>query len=151
MGHWRKAETGSQRHQRVMAQVPARISTVDAERDPDTGKLFFRSTETTTANLSRGGAFVHSWEPLAPGRRVVINFELPTGAEIQVVGRVAWTRRELRLGDTQELQPPGYGVEFVGGTAAEVAALDTYLNSPHTWSPPETTGASLAQSSSAYS
>jgi hypothetical protein len=129
MGQWRQAQTGTQRYTRVRASVPVRISTVDAERDPDTGKLFFRSTETTTANLSRGGAYVHSWEPLAAGRSVVMSIDLPSGQEIQVVARVAWTRRELRQADSQELQTPGYGLEFIGGTSAELAALDAFLSS----------------------
>lgn len=128
MGQWRQAETGTQRHTRVTASVPVRVSTVDAERDPDTGKLFFRSTETTTANLSRGGAYVHSWEPLAAGRSVVVAIDLPNGQEIQVVARVAWTRRELRQAKSLELEAPGYGLEFVGGTSAELAALDAFLS-----------------------
>ena len=127
MGQWRTAENGIQRHTRVVTSVPIRISTVDPERDPDTGKLFFRSTEATTANLSRGGAYVHSWEPLIPGRRVVAAIDLPSGREIQVVARVAWTRRELRQAETNELQAPGYGLEFTGGTSTELAALESLL------------------------
>ncbi len=71
MGQWRQAERGPQRFPRVATAVPVRVSTVDPETDPNDGKLFFRSSEETTANLSRGGAFVRSWEPLAAGRRVV--------------------------------------------------------------------------------
>lgn len=127
MGHWRQAKTGTQKHTRIMTSVPVRIATVDAERDPDTGKLFFRSSETTTANLSHGGAFVHSWEPLNAGRRVIVSIELSTGQEIQVVARVAWTRRELRQAESNELEAPGYGLEFIGGSSAELAALDAFL------------------------
>ncbi len=127
MGQWRQATTGTQRHARIMTSVPVRISTVDAERDPDTGKLFFRSTETTTANLSLGGAYVHSWEPLTAGRRVIVSIDLPDGQEIQVVARVAWTRRELRQAEANKIEEPGYGLEFIGGSRAELAALDAFV------------------------
>jgi hypothetical protein len=129
MGQWRKAQADSQKHPRVSMAVPVRITTVDAEIDPNTGKAFFRSDEATTANLSRGGAYVRSWEPLASGRRVVVTIALPQGAELQLVGRVAWTRRELRPEAMQGIEAPGYGVEFVGGSSAELAALERHLMS----------------------
>ena len=127
MGQWRQTQPGSQKFPRVATAVPVRITTVDPEIDPDTGRSFFRSAEETTANLSRGGAFVHSWEPLAPGRRVVIVIDLPDQGELQLVGQVAWTRRELRPSSPGELQQPGYGIEFTSGSAGERAALDRFL------------------------
>ncbi len=64
--------------------MPVRISTVDPEIDPDTAQFpSSAATEATTANLSRGGVFVHSWEPLAAGRRVIVALDLPAGGEIQ--------------------------------------------------------------------
>ena len=127
MGQWRKAQTGLQRFPRVEKAVPVRITTVDPEVDPDTGATFFRSAEETTANLSRGGAYVASWEPLAAGRRVILAIDVPDRGELQLVGRVAWTRRELRPESGRELTTPGYGIEFVGASLAELAALDRYL------------------------
>ena len=133
MGQWRQPKTGSQRFPRVSAHVPVRVSTVDPESDPDTGKLFYRSVEETTANLSRGGAFVHSWEPLAAGRRVVVEIDLPehpdrcTAQNLQLVGRVAWTRRRLQPSRTVLDEAPGYGIAFLGGSKAELARLDRYL------------------------
>ncbi|HPG28467.1 MAG TPA: PilZ domain-containing protein, partial [Myxococcota bacterium] len=91
----------------------------------DDDRLFFRSAEETTANLSRGGAFVRSWEPLAAGRRVVVTIDLSRDEELQLVGRVVWTRR--RLGPGQD-EAPGYGVEFLQPTAAERSALDALLS-----------------------
>jgi Tfp pilus assembly protein PilZ len=127
MGHWRKPQTGLQKFPRVATSVPVRITTVDPEVDPDTGRTFFRSADETTANLSRGGAYVRSWEPLASGRRVVLTIELPDRGELQLVGRVAWTRRELRPEAGDRLEAPGYGVEFADASTAELAALDRYL------------------------
>jgi len=127
MGQWRRAQSGLQRFQRVATVVPVRVSTVEPETDPDTGKTFFRSAEETTANLSRGGAYLRSWEPLAAGRRVIITIALPKAEELQLVGRVAWTRRALHPNGADEIEAPGYGVEFVGGSSRELAALDRYL------------------------
>ena len=127
MGQWRQADTGLQKFPRVATAVPVRISTVDAEIDPATGRSFFRSAEETTANLSRGGAYVRSWEPLSAGRRVVITVDLPQEGELQLVGRVVWTRRTLQPSKTGELEPAGYGVELVAGAADELDALDRYL------------------------
>jgi Tfp pilus assembly protein PilZ len=127
MGQWRQAKTESQRFPRFSAHVPVRVSTIDPEHDPDTGDLFYRSTEESTANLSRGGAFVHSWEPLAAGRKVVIEITLPGGPSLQLVGQVAWTRRKLQPAQRSRHAEPGYGVEFKGGSKAELATLERVL------------------------
>jgi hypothetical protein len=127
MGHWRQANTGLQRYPRVAISVPIRISTVDPERDPNTGKLFFRSVEESTANLSRGGAYLRSWEPLEAGRRVIVAIDLSSGEELQLTGRVVWTRRELRPDQTQDVEAPGYGVEFYGSSVRELASLDDLI------------------------
>jgi Tfp pilus assembly protein PilZ len=131
MGQWRKANTGLQKFPRVTAAVPVRVSTVDAEIDPDTGKTFFRTAEESAANLSRGGAFVHSWEPLTSGRRVVLTIDLPEDGELQLVGRVVWTRREMQsspVGEPISPAAPGYGIEFAGGSGAELEILARFLN-----------------------
>ncbi|GEM_PF-1476540 len=132
MGQWRQAQTGLQKFPRVATAIPIRIATVDAETDPSTGRTFFRDAEETTANLSRGGAYIRSWEPLAAGRRVVITIDLRSerGAiqALQLVGEVVWTRRGIKPAKSGELEPAGYGVEFVGGSRVELEALDRYLN-----------------------
>ena len=86
------------------------------------------TTEATTANLSRGGVFVHSWEPLAAGRRVIVALDLPTGGELSLVGRVAWTRRKLTPPAGELVESPGYGIEFVGGSRADQAAIQRILD-----------------------
>ncbi len=128
MGEWRTAEAGLERPPRIRATVPVRISTVDAEVDPTTGRLFFRSAEETTANLSRGGAYVESWEPLEAGRRIVVDIELPHDRKLQLVGQVAWTQRRIRAHGAGAWQAPGYGIQFTGASAAELARLDRYLD-----------------------
>ena len=155
MGQWRRAGPGPgpQKHPRVSARMPVRISTVHPESDPDTGESFYRIVEETTADLSRGGAFVDSWEPLESGRQVLVEIDLPDGPPLQIVARVAWTRRQLcadslrRIGGDssneasrrQANEPggtatgpgPGYGLEFIGGSRTDLARLDTHLKSIH--------------------
>lgn len=129
MGEWRKTKTtGVQLHPRIEATVDVRVSTVDPEVDPNTGQLFFRSAEETTANLSRSGAFVRSWEPLGAGRRVLIGFELPGEGRLELMARVVWTQRELRGSPASQLAEPGFGVQFVDATRLELARLDRYLD-----------------------
>jgi len=131
MGQWRQPATGLQQFPRVATAVPVRVSTVDPEVDPTTGRAFFRTAEETTANLSRGGAYVRTWEPLAAGRRVVLTLDLSErqngSQELQLVGQVVWTRRELTAGAGSGLEQPGYGVEFIEGSRFELDALAAHL------------------------
>jgi hypothetical protein len=129
MGQWRQANTGLQRHPRVATSVPVRISTIDPETDLNTGKLFFRSAEETIANLSRGGAYFRSWELLEAGRRVIVAIDLPSGEELQLTGRVVWTCRKLRPAQTKDIEAPGYGIEFLGGSRRELHSLDRLIAS----------------------
>ena len=128
MSGWRQARTAQQKFPRRETRVPVYVSTVDPEVDPDTGVPFYRATEASTANLSRGGVFVHSWEPLAAGRRVIVALELPTGGEIQLVGQVVWTRRKLTPRAGRPVEAPGYGIEFVSQSRAEEAAIQQILD-----------------------
>jgi len=136
MSGWRQARTAQQKFPRQATRVAVRISTVDPEIDPDTGEAFFRSLEATTANLSRGGAFVHSWEPLAAGRRVIVALDLPSGGELSLDGQVVWTQRRLESRVPGILETPGYGIEFKG-SRAEQAAIQQILDADPAHSAPE--------------
>ena len=115
-----------QRYQRVSVQLPVRISTIDAELDRETGEPYFRSSEETCANVSRGGAFVATPEPVAPGRRLLIELELPSGESVQTIARVAWSKTQLAESDGDA--SGGIGVEFLGGSPEHLAALDRYVS-----------------------
>lgn len=111
-------------HRRIAASIPVRISTIESLRDPWTGKPYFRASQETCANVSRGGAFVRTTELLDPGRRVLLELQLPNGSQVEAVGRVAWTRRALSSGTDPD---SGVGVEFLGGASDALAALDDFL------------------------
>ena len=73
-----------QRYRRVQVSVGIRISTIDPETDPATGRPYFRTSEETCANVSRGGAYVETTEAISPGRRLLLEIELPGGASLDV-------------------------------------------------------------------
>jgi Tfp pilus assembly protein PilZ len=122
-------DRSERRHQRVKASIDVRISTIEPERDPWTGRPFFRALHETCVNLSRGGAFVRTTEPLRPGRRLLVELQLPNGKPLETIGRVAWTRHTLEPGATaqERRKGAGIGVEFLGGASNQFRALDEYI------------------------
>lgn len=114
------------RHRRITAQIPVRISTIEPERDPWTGRPFFRATEETCANVSYGGAFVRTGEPLVPGRRVLVELQLPSGGPVEAIGRVAWTKHVLAP-DARDRET-GVGIEFLGGVRDQIEELRTFID-----------------------
>jgi Tfp pilus assembly protein PilZ len=120
------SHTKRRRHRRVAAEVPVRISTIEPERDPFTGRPFFRASHETCANVSRGGAFVHTSEPLNPGRRLLVEVHIPGSEPVEAIGRVAWTKRILAPNASDP--ESGIGIEFIGGAADHFATLDSYID-----------------------
>lgn len=117
--------SGQRRHRRVDARLPVRISTLEPERDPWTGRPFFRASQETCGNVSRGGVFVRTAEPLTPGRRILLEFELPDGHALEAIGRVAWTRRVLA--PLERDSDAGIGIEFLGGPSDAFSALEAWI------------------------
>ncbi len=114
------------RHPRIQASLPVRISTIEPERDPWTGRPFFRASQETCANVSRGGAFVQTSEPLTPGRRILVELKLPNGAPLEAIGRVAWTKRVMTPHERNH--DAGVGIEFLGGVAEHFSALQEFID-----------------------
>jgi uncharacterized protein (TIGR02266 family) len=113
------------RHPRINATLGVRISTIEPERDPWSGKAFFRATQETCGNLSCGGAFVQTAEPLAPGRRVLLELKLPDGSPLEAIGRVAWTKRVMTPHERD--REAGIGVEFIGAAPDQFSALEDFI------------------------
>lgn len=57
-------------------------------------------------DVSTGGVFVATYQPLAEGTKVLLHFVLPDGHAVSAEGVVRWTRRG------NEEAPPGMGVAF---------------------------------------
>jgi hypothetical protein len=111
------------RYPRVTVELPIRLSTIDPEIDPWSGRPFFRSCEETVADVSRGGARVRSDEPLGAGRRLLLEMDLPDGRLFEAIARVAWSRLDPAASTTY-----GLGLEFLGGTPDHLARLDRFLH-----------------------
>ncbi len=120
-------EKDQRRHERIDTSLPVRVSTIEADRDPWTGRPYFRTSQEMCANLSRGGAFVRTGELLEPGKRVLLEISLPNGSQVEAIGRVAWTKRALEP-RSSELDT-GVGIEFIGGSASQLMALEDYVES----------------------
>ena len=114
------------RFERVRADIPVRISTIEPDRDPLTGRRYFRASQERCANLSRGGVFVHTHELLDPGRRVLVELSLPDGGQVEAIGRVAWTQYSMRNGSSKDLDC-GVGIEFLGGATEQLSALEEFV------------------------
>lgn len=111
------------RHRRIAFDAPIRLSTIDPEIDPHTGRPFFRAWEDHCTNVSRGGVLVHTKEALAPGRRVLIEVELPEGPRLEAMARVAWRGPAEDDPDALDL-----GIEFMGGRADQMSRLEKLLD-----------------------
>jgi len=106
-------------------RTAVRLSTIDPETDPSTGRRYFRTSEETCADVSRGGAYVETDEALSTGRRVLLEIDLPEGAPLQTVGRIAWTNTALKPADPTER--PGMGIEFVGALPEELDRIERFV------------------------
>ncbi|MCP4036013.1 MAG: PilZ domain-containing protein [bacterium] len=122
-------ERAKQEHRRVSVRVPIRISTIDPDKDPKTGKLYFFTSEELSANISRGGAFVATPEDIDPGRRVLVEIDIPNGSNIQTLGRVVWKRVGTGAGqaETSPRARSGIGIQFMGGRPELLNELDRYI------------------------
>jgi hypothetical protein len=113
------------RHERVRADIPVRISTIEPDLDPLTGRPYFRMSLERCANLSRGGAFIQTDELLDPGRRVLVELSLPDGAHVEAIARVAWSQHALS--DPRGELGCGVGIEFLGGAAEQFSVLEAFV------------------------
>ncbi|HLG16765.1 MAG TPA: PilZ domain-containing protein [Blastocatellia bacterium] len=68
------------------------------------------------ANISTGGLFITTEEPLRTGTRMVVRFELPNKHRVIAVSRVCYTRKGL-----------GLGVEFLSLDEEDRQEIDAYI------------------------
>jgi hypothetical protein len=113
------------RHRRVEARLPLRISTIEPELDPWTGRPFFRASHETCANVSRGGLLLRTYEPIDQGRRLLLELQLPGELPVEAIGRVAWSKKVLAPGTLQV--EAEMGVEFLGGSGEQLSRLADFV------------------------
>jgi len=98
------------------------------ERAPITTQVEFELTNSSSgpsrvrrhmANVSSGGLFITTEEPIRAGTRMVVRFELPGNKHrVIAVSRVAYVRKGL-----------GLGVEFVSLDDEDREEIETYIAS----------------------
>jgi uncharacterized protein (TIGR02266 family) len=71
-------------------------------------------------DVSRGGVFVATFDPLPTGTQLTLFFLLPSGINVEAPGTVRWTR----AGTAHE--PPGMGVAFEALAKAACAAIAAF-------------------------
>lgn len=125
-------DAAARRDRRVAVEMDVRISTIDPERDPVTGRPYYRTSQETCANVSSGGAFVLTRELVRPGRRLLVELDVPGGPRLQTVARVAWSRataaNSALTASRQDPDECGIGLEFERSSSESWRALDDFLD-----------------------
>lgn len=95
------------------------------ERIKKNFKTEVRSTEHMTfssvVDLSKGGIFISTPEPLGVGSEVRLSLIIPGGGEVELNGIVKWARND----ETSE-DRAGMGIEFVNISDVEKDKLETF-------------------------
>ena len=99
-------------HTRVDKKIKSEIHTPDG------------MTYSTSLDISNGGIFISTPEPIAEGSDVELSLQIPGGKEINVKGIVRWRREE---GD--KAKRAGMGIEFIGATESEIEKLKKAIGS----------------------
>lgn len=79
-----------------------KTKTIKTEVHTEEGMTF-----SSTADISEGGIFITTPEPIPEGEQVTMTLHFPDGEEIEVSGAVKWNR------DESEESRAGMGVEFI--------------------------------------
>lgn len=76
----------------------------------------------STVDLSKGGIFISTPEPLGSGSEVSMSIHIPGHGEIDVKGIVKWVRA-----DETETEKAGMGIEFIDVDSELKKKLDDYV------------------------
>ncbi len=95
------------------------------ERAPMTAQVEYELTNSSSgpsrvrrnmANISTGGLFISTDEPIRAGTRMVVRFELPNKHRVIAVSRVCYTKKGQ-----------GLGVEFLSLDDEDREEIETYI------------------------
>ncbi|MBW1729399.1 MAG: TIGR02266 family protein [Deltaproteobacteria bacterium] len=102
---------------RSEARIPKALSLIFKDRDS-----FVRAY---TGNISTGGLFIKTENPLRPGRQFLLKLQLPGLKEpLQIQCEVVWARK--REGGASD-KPPGMGVKFCEISEKDYQLLKQYV------------------------
>jgi len=74
-------------------------------------------------NISEGGIFIATHDPLPMGEVVQLSFKLPSGHAVEVNGEVRWIRDAHVMGDAS----PGMGLKFNDLVEEDRIAIENFL------------------------
>lgn len=103
------------------------------ERAPILAQVEFELTNSSSgpsrvrrhmANISLGGMFISTEEPIRIGTRMVVRFELPNKHRVIAVSRVCYTKKGTSTG-----QGMGLGVEFLNLDDEDREEIEAYIAS----------------------
>ena len=76
----------------------------------------------STVDLSKGGIFISTPEPLSNGSEVSMSIHIPGQGEVEVKGIVRWVRE-----DETDSEKAGMGIEFVNVSGDLKKKLDEFI------------------------
>jgi uncharacterized protein (TIGR02266 family) len=103
------------KHKRVATKILIKYSSADQ---------FFTDY---IQNISRGGIFVPTHNPLPQGTRLQISFSLPYCEELITTGGIVV--RSIHADPQSGLSPSGMGIQFQRLTSENLRLIDTYVES----------------------
>ncbi|PNU20329.1 two-component system response regulator [Geothermobacter hydrogeniphilus] len=99
---------------------------VDARLQVRYGEGLERELTDYSLNISTGGVFLETTNPLPPGSPLSLEFNLPQRSEpIVSQARVAWINDPKRI--TKPHLPPGMGVQFLDLSLADLQAVRDFV------------------------
>ncbi|HNR90214.1 MAG TPA: PilZ domain-containing protein [Spirochaetota bacterium] len=80
-------------------------------------------TLSKTVNVSRGGLFISTPEPLGEGSELNLTIQVPGGEVLEIRGKVKWVRQNEVDGERA-----GMGIEFVDASDKDVIELKKIMD-----------------------
>lgn len=112
--------------ERLSTPAPVRMSasgvTIEIDVGFTTESNFFVGF---AGDLTDGGLFVSTWQPLPVGSRVIVSFTLPDGHKAKATGQVMWARE---ADDTAPDATPGIGVTLEGLTETDMKSVRSFMS-----------------------
>src|SRR4029078_1935382 len=121
----RNITPGEGAQQRREMKSSAQLERRRFERAPISAQVEYELTNSSSgpsrvrrnmANISTGGLFISTEEPIRAGTRMVIRFELPNKHRVIAVSRVCYTKKGL-----------GLGVEFLNLDDEDREEIETFI------------------------
>ena len=116
----KEAPTIDPHEQRRKARIPKTLKVTYSTQSGNVGVVI--------SNLSVGGLFIKTSDPLSKGERTDLVISLPDKKKkLEVRGEVVWTSKEERVTPEGKL-PPGMGVKFLNSSNQDIERIINVLS-----------------------